>query len=77
MYVAVVRLLLQVEASAEGCGGVTALLTENMSGYCPSSCLVDWRYEEMGGILCEPLAVVVDDDYDPSEDSVPEYGQGF
>jgi len=70
-YVAVVRLLLEVDSAAEGCDGITALLTENMAKYNANSCLLDWQYEDVVGTQYGPVAVCIKDDYSPDVDSVP------
>ena len=70
-YVAVVRLLLDVDSAAEGCDGITALLTENMAKYNANSCLLDWQYEGVVGTQHAPTPVAINNDYSPDVDSVP------
>jgi hypothetical protein len=68
-YVAVVRLLIDTESKAEACDGVSAILTEQMQSIVPTSCLLDWQYEDWGG----PAKVKVKDGYTPDVSHFPEH----
>lgn len=68
-YVAVVKLLIDVELEAEACDGISAILTEQMQSVVPTSCLLDWQYASFGG----PAHVKVEDGYTPDTSHFPEH----